>query len=421
MATKRNENASIRQLADWYLTNFPENLPERLIGLEKEYPVVTRGTYEAADVRKIFPCLRDRGWQPIFDDVYQDELMGVRRRGVRIGTDVGRCTLEIAVPPARSVVSGAHILQEAERIAASTCEESGMIVLGYGIQPVTSPDSRLWIKKRRNEIVRGGMPVAFCDTTITAADQVHLSISRHEIIDCVNVFNALTGPIIRLFAHSPFWGGRLDAEQRLAVRESMWSFAREKAGMPTRRFSDLEDFLSYMARLRFNLARRRGKYVVPAGTFLEWMMEGDDWHEQWRFHEGLVWLNARPRVLFGTVEIRPACSQRSGAIANLAALAAGVIENLAEAVALVDSVPWSRWVRFREQAIRGVFDDALERVTKDVLAIAQTDLERHTIGEVSLLEPLWQRAEKKTNPAHVAAGIVRKSGLEGLIRHVAVQ
>ena len=421
MATKRNENASIRQLADWYVTNFPENLPERLIGLEKEYPVVTRGTYEAADVRNIFPCLRDRGWKPIFDDVYQDELIGVRRRGVRIGTDVGRCTLEIAVPPARSVVRGAHILREAERIAASTCEELGMIVLGYGIQPVTSPDPRLWIKKRRNEVVRSGMPVAFCDTTITAADQVHISISQHEIIDCVNVFNALTGPIVRLFAHSPFWSGGLDVKQRLAVRESMWGFAREKAGMPTRRFSDLDDFLSYMARLRFNLARHRGRYVVPVGTFLEWMMENDDWHEQWKFHEGLVWLNARPRVLFGTVEIRPVCSQRSGEIANLAALAVGVIENLSEAVMLVDSVPWSHWVRFREHAIQGFFDDALERVTKDMLAIAQTGLERRNVGEAPLLALLLQRAEEKTNPARVAMDVVQKHGLAELVRHVAVQ
>ena len=67
-------------------------------------------------------------------------------------------------------------------------------------------------------------------------------------------------------------------------------------------------------------------------TFAEWASNNYDWRNQWKFHEGSIWWDSRARTVYGTIEIRQACSNKDNGC--LAALALGLVENLDQARAL---------------------------------------------------------------------------------------
>ena len=400
------------EAAKWYLSCF-SSCSERKIGLEKEYPVVDANSYQAGDARKLFKLLQNMGWEPVFDDFYSDEVIGVKKDGVEITTDAGWCTLEIIMPPEKSIGAAVQRIREIEQLVVNLCKSQGILVLGYGIQPITMPASDLWIKKRRHKIIKRGLSVGVDIVTITAAEQVHIDINRAEIVDATNVFNALSGPIILLFSNSPFWGGRLDDKSRLAVREDAWAFAGEqKAGIPPRCFADIEELVKYISSLEFSIARKGRDYLVPKTSFIEWAGR-DNWREQWKFHEASVWWDARPRTIYGTIEVRQACSSKDSGC--LPALVKGLIENLNQARQLIKELSWEEWHRLKSCAIFGLDDDVLQRATQAMLEISHAGLKKS--NEENWLDPLWERLKNNTNPAKDAIRLLQSGGLKALIEH----
>ena len=416
-----NTQKKLTEIVEWFEHSFPETLPERLIGLEKEYPVVCAGTYEAGDARAIFQPLIELGWIPLFDDVYRQEIMGVIRHGIRISTDAGWCTLEIMMPPMPAVLEATSILQDTERLIGRIARDVGLIVLGYGIQPVTKPGAHLWNKRYRGEVARSALPDAFKNLTITASDQVHVGIARHELVQSANVFNALSGIFVRLFAHAPFWGGALDSNGRTAVRETMWDeIGVDTTGIPPHRSETTEEYVRYMAALPMRLAKREGVYVVPGVSFVEWAMEHDDWRKQWKYHESCTWHDARLRAMFGTVEIRPVCSQMPGENARLAAMVLGLAENLDEAARFVEGVEWHEWITMRQNILCGSPDERIASVTTEALDIARDGLKKKNAQDAPLLDALYERSEHNIFPADVLGECIKQGGVHALIERARI-
>lgn len=412
-----------------YWGRFPQELGgPRRVGLEREFPVVKRdGT--AFDVRETLADLVMLGWEPHYDDHYQGELQMVSRDGFQVTTDAGWCTLEINLPPYRDLWKAREEFEKLMMFLVEVIGERGGLVLGYGIQPITKYSDNLWIRKRRHEIVRMNFPKTVNRVTITAANQIHIDIARPEVIPMTNVMNALAGLLIVLCANSPIWAGRIDPKNRLAVREDLWRFSNHgRIGIPYEQFEDLSHFLRYVFQQRFFVSRKEGgEYFKPGVTFGEYIQgDGVDFTQHYKYHEGTVWFCARPRTVYGTIEIRPCCSQPPEEEENMAAdaLALGLVENLKETSEIVSRFPWEVWRRLREDAIFYGFQATVEGqsvlpLLEKILDLAKRGLAKRGFGEELFLAPLYQRLECQQNPAHNAINLFQRGGIPALIEKLA--
>ncbi|MDA2935896.1 glutamate-cysteine ligase family protein [Patescibacteria group bacterium AH-259-L05] len=420
---KKNIFHLVSEVTEWYLGQFPskQSLNVRKVGLEKEYPVIDAKTYKAADIQKIFPALIQFGWSPILDDVYYDVVTGVKKNGVEITTDGGYCTLEIIMPPEKSILIASEKLQKIEKVVATVCKEWNMYILGYGIQPRTISHPRLWTKKGRYDAIQCALGSKVNQTVITASDQVHIDIAREELIDSINIFNALSGPIIYLFAHSPIWNNTLDRNRRLAIRENIWaSFVnKNRFGIPPQPFNGIEEFIWHILKLPLYIAKHENNYIVPNIPFAQWMKRDNNWKDQWKFHEGSIWFNARPKSIFATLEIRPACSQKSGENSSLAALVMGLVQELQHAKTLTETLSWEQWHQLKNDAMYGRNTKTLKKISKEMLKITFKGLVHRGMDEEVLAEPLTQRLYQKT-PAQEAIEVFEQEGMTGLVNNVAI-
>ncbi len=97
------------------------------------------------------------------------------------------------------------------------------------------------------------------------------------------------------------------------------------------------------------------------------------------------------------------------------ALALGIVENLGATIKLIEGRSWSRWSRWRDQAIK----DGLPAVTflaQEVLKIAKAGLEKRQLGEECYLEPLYRRLATGESPAHDVLRQFKKGGIGEVIR-----
>lgn len=400
---------------------FPRGKHQRTIGIEYEFPVVTKNGERAAG-KDAFARLVAKGWVPAYDPFYPDEIVGVAKNGVALTTEAGLGILELVLPPSRSLHDAAHAFHAALCPVIAALDASGMIPLGYGVQPLSPPEEH-WNRKRRYERLREAT-ARFCrgtndinDITVAASAQVHVSVARDEVAAATNVFNALAGVLIAAFANAPVWKGAPDAGGSPAVRERFWGFAPERTGIPPK-FASLEEVLAWFGAQAVLLLPRGNDYAVPEGrTAWNDLPDAARTQDAWQLHEGTVWPNARPRTRYGTIEIRPVCSQGRTGMLTLAALALGIAENLADASAFVETRSWDEWRRIRECALLGTSLEDEQELIGTVFTIAERGLLRRPsdghLGTKLLAE--WRRMPR---PASRALAAFERGGIPALVAAV---
>lgn len=395
----------------------------RTIGIEYEFPVVTESG-ERGVGKDVFRRLIHKGWVAQHDPFYADEVIGVEKNGVALTTEAGLGILELVLPPARNLHDAAHAFHGALSPVVATLHACGMIPLGYGIQPLSGPEP-CWSRKRRYERLREAV-AKFChgtvdinNMTVAASAQVHISIARDEVVDATNVMNALAGIFILLFANAPVWRGACDEEGGPAVRERFWGFAPERTGIPPK-FGSLDELFTWFGAQEVLLLPVEGSndYLVPERR-ITWneLPESARTQEAWRLHEGTIWPNARPRTQYGTIEIRPVCSQGRIGMMTLAALALGIAENLPEAAAFVDKRCWDEWRDIRDCALAGTPINNEIELVDEVYAIAEHGLRRRPSDGFlgSKLLAAWRRMPR---PATRALAAFKQGGIPALISAV---
>lgn len=400
---------------------FPRVKHHRTIGIEYEFPVVTKSG-ERAMAKNVFARLIEKGWVPVHDSFYTDEITGVTRNGVALTTEAGLGILELVLPPSRTLHDAAHAFHVALCPVIAALEVCGMIALGYGIQPVSAPERR-WNRKRRYERLREAV-LRFCngthdinDITAAASAQVHVSVARDEVVTATNVFNALAGIFIAAFANAPVWKGAPDVQRSPAVRERFWGFAPERTGIPPK-FASFEEMLAWFGAQAVLLIPSGNDYVVPeVRTVWNELSDSARTEEAWQLHEGTVWPNARPRMRYGTIEIRPVCSQGRAGMMTFAALMLGIAENLAEASAFIETRSWSEWRLIRECALSGVPLADEPALVSAVFAIAERGLlRRPSDGHFGI--KLLRRWRRIPRPAARALAAYEQGGIPALIAAV---
>lgn len=408
-------------LAEQYAARFRDELrPIRLIGREAEFPLVDADGRAGEVVRLWEPLLAEGDLAPQYDDSDMPTLIEALTGGDgSIEVEVGRGTVELVLGPYEDLwqleAGSLRVLRRVARVA----QEVGMRVLGFGIQPRTKPSAALMTPKRRYAYLAQAAGPAWWHFTTTAADQIHVDVTRAELVEVVNMLNLLSAPLIALTANSSVYAGRpgryLSGRERL-----LGTLGEDRAGMTPGPFASVEEWVRYICRYPCYVLRRDGRFRRYNRPFDAFLREHGPDLDAYLWHEHYTWNSARPRAHRSTVEVRPACQQPHEAPLVVAALALGWVEALAEVRAFLEDVlpdPWTAMRRYRRDAIAHGLRarEPVKRFVESVLRIAEVGLRRRARGEEGFLRPLWDRLEERRTPGESARKLVRSGGIAAFI------
>lgn len=410
-----------------YLNRFSyDNSGLRQVGLELEYPVVSQGSFEQFSVIPSLELLSGmRGSVPIYDDYYEDQIVGYEDEfGNTITPEFSTSVLEIAFPPEASLIDFDSRNNVWLRNFREFFASRGGLILGYGGLPITSNATRT--KKRRYEVLRDFLGPSVDVIGLTASSQVSIEVSQEEMVIALNVCNAFSGPSIALTANSSVVGG--ENTGLLGYREAVWDiFSSERCGVPPAKFYDIEEYLEFLFNFPIVIEKGEEDYYIPGITFSE-RISGDYnpdlFWKLYPLHEGTIWFNARLRAPYGTIEIRPNCTQPHGDYLAVAAFWLGIIEQLSEANELMKLIGWDAWRKFRIECIKHGMDARVDGIdahnlVRYILGISERGLKNRGLGEEVFLDPLKARLHRRKNPAQDALEVYNKKGIKAMSEFVA--
>lgn len=271
--------------------------------------------------------------------------------------ETGYCKTEFSM----AHVADLHELQEdvsqLRNLLQPFCRENDVLLLGYGIHPVTPPGKQLLMKKGRagvwDKIFPSNRHIAPEDGddvhlfTINAASHVHVGVTPREAIPAVNVLNGFSAAQIALMANSSVWKGQHDEEHR-CVCEQFWDL---------------------------------------------WMADENRVNDQ----------------------------QPPEELLSVPALTLGLVSALDESARQIASYNWDTLRRARVAAYcHGLSEDAagpldLRELAGTMLDLATLGLERRGLGEEHYLAPLKQRLENCICPADEMCQYYFESGVPGIV------
>lgn len=415
-------------LAERFLADFPQRIEgTRTVGRELEFPVVDRSG-QAADVRRLWDLLLGYGdLKPKYDAGSDNLLVEASGAEGSYTIEVGVGTMEVNTRPCRTLFDVQAIAQRLVARLVRVASAYGWQVLGYGIQPVTAPALSLMTPKQRYQSLYRAMGSEWLWYSVTAADQCHTAITRAEAIPLLNFGNLMAPVLIALCAHSPVYAGTLSPYCSGREAQHVLIHAREhRHGMPARPFADARDFVERVSQAT-HLIRRADGYVIPnARPFYEYLeTEGAD-YDAFLFHEHYIWNSARARAAYGTLELRPACQQPWREHMAATALGVGLVEAHAPVLDYIrDAVGPDYWETLRvwhRQVIRQglAAPQPAPAFLETIVSLAQEGLRARGYGEEALMAPLFDRLERRENPAQRARRLFRTDGLPALLASLAI-
>lgn len=417
----------IGHLAERFAASFPgRRRGPRLIGREAEFPLVWPDG-RAGDVHLLWePLLAEPGARPSYDDpARRDLIVRVDFPDAAYEVEMGRATVEVVLPPREDLFALSTASRAALARLTRVARRQGLLLLGYGIQPRTPAGPGLMTPKRRYFALSRAAGRPWMYFTSTASDQVQVDITRSELVEAVNVMNLLSAPIIALTANSPVYAGRRG--KFLSGREGLLATLGEsRHGMTPRRFARLEEFVAFLCVQTCYVLPQGGgfpRFGRPFTAYLE--AHGPRVTEAlWRaflWHEHYIWNSARPRVHYGTIEVRPACQQPPTEPMAAVALCLGLVEAAPRVmVFLQDRLgrdPWPAMRAYRRAVIRAGprAPEPSAGLLAALVTLAEEGLRSRGRNEETFLGPIRRRVERRTVPADQAVGLFRQGGVPALV------
>ena len=452
-------------LAGRFAAYFPQRLDgPRTVGREAEFPVVDQAG-RAADIDRLWPLLLET--EPAVEDsergslsphssslsplkvkrdaVNTDLIVGLDGAAYSYALEVGKGTIELNVGPYATLFELESAFRTALERLVRAAAKLGWRVLGYGVQPLSPPTRALLSPKQRYHALADIMGADWVWYTVTASDQTHVDVSRDEAVSVLNFAILMAPVVVALCANSPVVAGALTGD--CSGREGRMINARygERHGMIARPYADLTDFVARLSRMPA-LLRREGERLLPDGRPFSEVLHADygaarseGWalsagsFDTFLLHDHYIWHSARLRTAYGTVELRPACQQPPHELMAATALYLGLVEGHEEIADYVQaalaptgeervspvllSECWPRMRQYHEQVVRAglAAPEPAPGFLAEILGLTAAALARRGYGEESMLAPLWQRLERRANPAQHVRQVFTKEGLEGLI------
>ncbi len=411
----------VRAFAERFAAGFDDALSgPRTVGREAEFPVVTADG-ALADVRELLPALMAHGDLVEVRD-QTGQVVALEGDGLSFVLEVGLGTLEVITGPCADLhaLSAAHEAGVARAVAAAA--ERDWRVLGLGIQPAAARSTAIMTPKPRYGVLHDVIGDGWLWFCLTASDQVHVDVSRGEAIAASDLANLLAGVTVALCANSSVHadpGPRWCSTREAGMGEIGAGVQRH--GMPAGPVGTFEAHVDRLARLPLLIEKVDGVPRPVGRPFDAWSAEQGPDYGAFLLHEHYVWHSARPRSRQGTVELRAACQQPPAGTHAAAALHLALIEDHVELAAWLEGLfegrPWQTLRAWHHDVVRrglAVADPAPDFLA-EVLTRCSAALARRELGEEALLAPLWQRLERRDNPAQEATRLVEREGLPALL------
>lgn len=260
---------------------------------------------------------------------------------------------------------------------------------------------------------------------LAAASQVQLDVQEEDILQTLHTMNRLEPFKALLFANS--W---LESMPDLLIsRDSLWADSMQgynphNLGMYDTAFSDLDEYIEYVAGQSMYCVGKQGRYFhfqpIPLRDYVQQASISGQFYADGTWHQAAF----RPDIediahlrtfkfadltYRGTIEYRSACEQPMDAVFSHAAFHAGLAQELPALTALLDEDTVLYHHGYTAAELRELtthrtlpsFVDkrALSAKLLQILELAQSGLQKRGLGEEPFLEPLFERAQRLTNPA----------------------
>lgn len=260
----------------------------------------------------------------------------------------------------------------------------------------------------------------------SSASQVQLDVTRDRLPKVINTFNQLEPVKALLFSNSVLLG---DNEGLLCCRDMLWENSTHgvnphNVGMYDCEINTVEDLLNYISTTAIYCVERDGKYLnFPPVNILEYFTL-DSLTGEYLENGELKKLSFSPEpndieylrtfkfedlTFRGTVEFRSSCCQPISDVMTVAAFHLGLInktDRLAELIENDNSLYHNGYnaAELRRQLVRGelpayINKDELYAFVFSVLDLCREGLTERGNGEEKYIDPLYERAENRTNPA----------------------
>lgn len=268
-----------------------------------------------------------------------------------------------------------------------------------------------------------------------SASQVQLDANYNDLPRLINVFSELEPIKAVLFSNSVLTG---DHEEYICCRDIFWENSTHginphNIGMYNQKFENVEEIVNYISTTSIYCVERDGKYInfspILFSDYLK--LEGivGEYYENGRYRKILV----QPSVYDieylrtfkfedityrGTIEFRSVCCQPISDSMVVAAFHLGIKNNLdrTEQILQNDKVLLGngytttelRKLLIKTEMPSFIDIDGLYKLARDVVDAASDGLRSRGKGEEILLAPLYERIDKRTNPARTMLNLMNK-------------
>lgn len=283
--------------------------------------------------------------------------------------------------------------------------------------------------------------------TFTSASQVQLDVDYENLIDVLNVFGLLEPYKVLLFANSPSKEyPNLLCSRNIFWEESMHGYNKRNIGLFNKPLRNIDDLVSYIKETSIYCAERDGKYFdfspIPVKEYFNRGNVEGKYFDGKRYRtksltpeigdiKYLRTFKLEDLTFRGTVEYRSACCQPIKDSMTIAAFHTGLLEKLPELKELLakDRVIYghghdadSLQHLFSAKVLPEFVDQQkLRNQLLKILSLAESGLQKRGFGEEIFLVPLFDRAERLSNPAKdMLEGLSSGERLEDYIERYAV-
>lgn len=332
-------------------------------------------------------------------------------------------------------------LQEIFRLYNYTL--TGMGVNPYRVynknEPIPNGRYRMLYHHLSSYPMYGNLPMYFHSYPkfgmFSSASQVQLDANYNELPRILNVFSELEPIKAVLFSNSVLTG---DHEEYICCRDIFWENSTHginphNIGMYNQKFENVEEIVNYISTTSIYCVERDGKYINFSPILFSDYLKLDgivgEYDENGRYRKILV----QPSVYDieylrtfkfedityrGTIEFRSVCCQPISDSMVVAAFHLGIKNNLdkAEQILQNDKVLLGngytttelRKLLIKTEMPSFIDIDGLYRLARDVVDAASDGLKSRGKGEEILLAPLYERIDKRTNPARTMLNLMNK-------------
>jgi len=260
----------------------------------------------------------------------------------------------------------------------------------------------------------------------SSASQVQLDVTKERLPEVINIFNQLEPVKALLFSNSVLLG---ENEGLLCCRDMLWENSTHginphNVGMYDCEIKTVDDILNYISTTAIYCAEREGKYLnfKPVNILEYFTLEKltGEYLENNQIHsmefqpkpEDIEYLRTfkfEDLTYRGTVEFRSACCQPISDVMTVSAFHLGLLNKTEELQNLIksDTSLYHKGynaVELRRQLVKKEIpaytdENDLYSLAKGVLDICRQGLSERGFGEEIYISPLYERIEKRTNPA----------------------